>query len=185
LFVDVAIFRNVIVTIYTYVDILTIPVLGGGGGYFCVVCVFFFSVASQTFLQESLIKGAGRGLFANANILIGEEIGRMIRPVRLGRDHDVEMEGYAHDTAVTLGKVSWWDAECPRRDSPLSAYPVWYAMNHRIKCNVRGRSQIKVDGPVWVALRDICTGEELTYDYGIVPLDWRIQEAGQDGTCAF
>ena len=140
-------------------------------------------MATKLLVQDSLIKGAGRGLFANANIMMGEEIGRMIRPMRLGRCRDIEIEGYAHDTTVTLGKVAWWDAECPKRDAQLAAYPVWYAMNHLVNCNVRGRSKIKVGGPVWVALRFIRTGEELTYNYGIVPQEWRIQEAGQDGTC--
>jgi hypothetical protein len=95
------------------------------------------------------------------------------------------MDGYAHDTTVTLGTVTWWDAACPKRDAPLSDYPQWYAMNHLIKCNVLGRSFLKVDGPVWVARRDIDKGEELTYNYGIVPQEWKTAEHVKNGTSVF
>jgi hypothetical protein len=86
----------------------------------------------------------------------------------------INASGVRADRAVLLhGKHGRWHSVLDLAKNPGR----WYRMNHGDVGNCRPQAVYcdeKVVGVEWLTTRDVTTGEEALYRYGVVPACWRV-----------
>ena len=139
---------------------------------------------SAVVVGQSSIDGAGNGLFACVNIKRGEMVTCMKIPVIVGSVSGIVEQGHPHDSVVHAKKGEIiFDAAFTTADGNI---PKWYKLNHsKRRLNLRMQSAPdKVTPrvsefrrasvwPEWRATRNIDAGEELFFDYGVTPVEWK------------
>lgn len=130
------------------------------------------------YVATSLIRDAGRGLFAGINFKPGDIVVNMDKPQVLSIEAWEERRtntDLPHDAVIENPMTSLVHAD--GAFEPNKEPPLWYFMNHKKKGNTKPIIANPHDGcneqeVVWAAIREIRWGEELTYSYANVPSLW-------------
>lgn len=124
-------------------------------------------VVTTVSVCESQIPKAGRGLFATKQIRQGDEVVHIVDPVRISNR---EYEKFEIAIGLPLVGIALEEVACHVADKWIidlvmksGRTPFWYYLNHSRTPNLR--MVMKGDGISWIATRQICRGEELTFMY--------------------
>jgi hypothetical protein len=130
---------------------------------------------------------AGRKLVATASIKNGDPVICMPRESLIADSKEIDIKNAVRsmftdlhesqmpfgdvyiETAVGRKKTFYLDAQINLKNL-ASSKSHWYAMNHSINPNTK--MKVREDNVYWIAVRDIQPGEEITYNYGVVPAEW-------------
>lgn len=87
-------------------------------------------------------------------------------------DKPVELRPYGDISVSVSNNLIFVDTQIDIQRLQLSD-SFWYAMNHSSHPNTKVKYDSNTKNVYWVALKDINIGEELTWNYGNVPSDWK------------
>ena len=145
----------------------------------------------STFAPATRVCSAGAkglGLFACRPSEPGVPVLAMSRPKRITKSEWAavrRLRGLPHDASLTVGRFVFIDASWR---SGASRKPRWYYLNHAHPSQANVAPRIVGSGKrhvvEWVTKRPLRAGDELMFDYGVVPSDWNALSSLQPQTCA-
>ena len=121
-------------------------------------------------VKQSLTHGAGEGLFTSRCMLKGEKVVEMVSPAQMPSKNWEEYclsRNHPDDSGIYRRRKVVFD-----RAFTLQQRPLWHYMNHSRTPNTLMKYVSSLRGIVWMTLRPVGIGEELTFDYGEPDSDW-------------